>query len=230
MTRKQRWLHSFDKRRLHFLRCGRVDIGDLELRPWKFLNVLAEKSRDEIEHVLEGMEAVLRPHEIRPYLFAALHLQARFPHHLLRNHPEALDQEAVDNCFLESLCCVDRDEAFWAGAERSDRTTLHPYLTKYLILYFDSDYGLPHWPEFMREYIGRRRAYRRLSGEQRMGMDDACRVFGVSREEVAGMKGKDLVRMYRRKAKELHPDRGGDNESFIRMGEAFACLMERSGG
>ena len=69
-----------------------------------------------------------------------------------------------------------------------------------------------------------------LDGERLMGMDDACRIFGVSREEVAGMKGKELVRMYRRKAKELHPDRGGDNESFIRMGEAFACLMEKSGG
>jgi len=39
-----------------------------------------------------------------------------------------------------------------------------------------------------------------------------------------------LVRMYRRKAKELHPDLGGDKDSFIRMGEAFAYLMEKSSG
>jgi hypothetical protein len=229
LTRKQRRLHSFDKRRLHFLRCGRVDIGELDRRPWRFLNVLVDKSRDEIEHILEGMECLLRPHEMRLYLFTALHLQTHFPHHLLRNHPEALDQETVDNCFLETLCCMNNDEAYWAGMERCDRTTLHPYLARYLILFFDSDFDQSQRPEFIREFINRQRAYRRLSTARRMGIDDACRVFGVSREEAARMTGKELVRMYRRKAKELHPDRGGDKDSFIRMGEAFACLAEIAG-
>ena len=40
------------------------------------------------------------------------------------------------------------------------------------------------------------------------------------------MERKELVRLYRRKAKELHPDRGGDQESFIRLSEAFTCLVE----
>jgi hypothetical protein len=230
MTLMQRRLHSFDKRRLHFLRCGRGDIGDLDRRSWKFLNVLVGKSRDEIEHLMEGMECVLRTHEMRLYLFTALHLQNHFPHHVLRNHPAALDRETVDNCFLEALCCVNNDAAFFAGLEGGMRTNLHPYLTRYLILYFDSDFEQPQWPEFIREFAGRRQAYRRIAAVQRMGMDDACRIFGVSREQVARMKGEELVRMYRRKAKELHPDKGGDKESFIRMGEAFACLMGQSSG
>jgi hypothetical protein len=228
LTQKQRHLHSFDKRRLHFLRCGRVDIGDLDRRPWGFLNVVAERSRDEIEQILEGMEAVLRPQEMRLYLFTALNLQAHFPHHGLRNNPVALDQEAVDNHFLEALCRVNSDAAFFCGTDGGDRVTLHPYLARYLILYFDSEFERPRWPEFMRAFAGRGRAHGRPASVQYMGMDDACRIFGVSREEVARMKDKELVRMYRRKAKELHPDRGGDKESFIRMGEAFACLMEKS--
>jgi hypothetical protein len=229
LARKQRCLHSFDKRRLHFLRCGRVDIGDLDRRPWGFLNVVVERSRDEIEHIVEGMETVLRPQEMRSYLFAALNLQAHFPHHVLRNHPAALDQETVDNHFLEALCRVNSDAVFWGGTDGCDPATLHPYLARYLILYFDSEFERPQWPEFMRGFAGRQRPYRRQSAVQRMGMEDACRVFGVSREEVARMKSKELVRMYRRKAKELHPDKGGDKESFIRMGEAFACLMEVAG-
>ena len=40
------------------------------------------------------------------------------------------------------------------------------------------------------------------------------------------MDRKQLVRLYRQKAKELHPDQGGDKESFILMREAFACVME----
>lgn len=58
--RAQQELHSFDKRRIHFLRCGRVDIGRLEGRNWPFLNILLEKSRDEIEHIFDEMERRLR--------------------------------------------------------------------------------------------------------------------------------------------------------------------------
>jgi hypothetical protein len=230
MIRKQRLLHSFDKRRLHFLRCGRVDIGDLDRGPWGFLNALVEKSRDEIEHILEMMEAFLRPQEMRLYLFSALNLQAHFPHHLLRNRPEALDQESVDHHFLEALCCVNRDGTFWGGMDVRDPAALHPYLTRYVILYFDSEFEQSRWPGFIRDFAGRRRAFPRSAGVQGMGLDEACRVFEVSREAAAKLNGKELIRMYRRKAKELHPDRGGDKESFIRMAEAFACLMERSDG
>ncbi len=230
LTRKQQDLHSFDKRRLHFLRCGRVDIGDLDRRPWKFLKVLMEKSRDEIEHTLEGMERALRPHEMRPYLFTALHLQDLFPHHLLRNQPAALDQETVDAYFVEALCSLNNDAGFFAGVDRGNANTLHPYLSKYLILYFDAALERPHWPDSLREFMHRRQTSRRLPAAQRMGMDDACKVFGISREEVGKLKDDDLVRMYRRKAKDLHPDRGGDKESFIRMAEAFGCLMEKRSG
>ena len=62
-----------------------------------------------------------------------------------------------------------------------------------------------------------------------MDLEEACRVFGISREEIAKITESELVRRYREKAKALHPDTGGDKESFIRMAEAFACLMERSG-
>jgi len=230
LTQRHRLLHSFDKRRLHFLRCGRVDIGDLERRPWKFLNVLLEKSRDEIEHTIEGMERVLRPHEMRPYLFTALHLQSHFPHHLLRNHPVALDQETVDQYFVEALCSINSDATFFTGVEACERATLHPYLTKYLILYFDSDFERDHWPDSIRAFVRRQQSYRPLPARERMGMDDACKIFGISREDMSKMKDDELVRMYRRKAKDLHPDRGGDKESFIRMAEAFACLLGKISG
>jgi hypothetical protein len=227
LTQKQRGLHSFDKRRLHFLRCGRVDIGDLDRRPWKFLNVIMEKSRDEIEHVIEDMERVLRPHELCPYLFTALHLQSRFPHHLLRNHPAALDRDEVDNYFLEELCAVNEDETYFAGMERFDRTTLHPLLVKYLVLYFDSEFEGNAWPEQLVEFMRRRAFYRRLPAVRRMDIEEACTLFGISKEEVVRLDRNQLARLYRCKAKELHPDRGGDKESFIRMSEAFACLTEQ---
>ena len=226
LTHKQRGLHSFDKRRLHYLRCGRVDIGNLDRRPWKFLNVIMEKSRDEIEHVIEGMERALRPQELCPYLFTALHLQSRFPHHLLRNHPAALNRDEVDNYFIEELCAVNEDETYFAGMERFDRTTLHPFLVKYLILYFDSEFEGNAWPGQLAEFMRRRLFYRRQPAVCRIDIEEACTLFGISREDMEGLDRNQLARLYRCKAKELHPDRGGDKESFIRMSEAFACLTE----
>jgi hypothetical protein len=227
LLQKQGQLHLFDKRRMHFLRCGRIDIGNLEGRPWKFLNILLEKSRDEIEHTIEGMENVLRPHEMRSYIFTALQLQAYFPHHLLRNHPLALDPEKVDECFLDALCCLNKDTEFFAGVDCHDGASLHPHLSKYLILYFDSDFGHNGWPEYLEEFLRWKQSHRSIPAARRMDVSAACKVLGMSREEAAGLERKDLVRLYRKKAKEHHPDRGGDKECFIQMTEAFACLLEQ---
>jgi hypothetical protein len=226
LSQQQRNLHSFDKRRLHFLRCGRVDIGELDGRPWKFLDVLTEKSRDEIEHVIEGMECVLRPHEMRPYLFTALRLQSRFPHHLLCNQPAALDQNAVDEHFMEALCSLNTDETYFAGIECPGRTTLHPYLLKYLILYFDSEFQVNPVLEKLRSFIYRQKSYGSMPGVRHIPLDDACKLLGINRQSMMEMDRKQLVRLYRQKAKELHPDQGGDKESFILMREAFVCVME----
>jgi len=225
-AQRQRHLHSFDKRRLHFLRCGRVDIGDLDGRPWGFLKVLMEKSRDEIEHVIEGMERVLRPQEVCSYVFTALHLQTKFPHHPWRNRPAALDQDEVDQWVLAALCDMNTDETFFAGVDRHDGSRLHPYLVKYLVLYFDAETAGGLRPEDLREILRRQRFSPPRPAVPRMGVDAACRLFGISRERMVAMERKELVRLYRRKAKELHPDRGGDQESFIRLSEAFTCLVE----
>ncbi len=226
LVEQQRNLHGFDKRRLHFLRCGRVDIGELDGRPWKFLQVLTEKSRDEIEQVIDGMEHVLRPREIRPYLFTALHLQARFPNHLLRNHPAALDEVAVDDYFLAALCSLNSDETYFTGVDRADRSTLHSYLEKYLVLYFDSEFAGDFWPERLKNHVRRQRPGPPTPGVRRMDLDGACGLLGITRVGLLSMDRKELVRLYRRRAKELHPDRGGDKEAFIRMREAFACVLE----
>jgi len=128
----QNRLHDFDKRRLHYLRYGRVDIGKLEGRSWPFLNVLLEKSRDEIEYVIQSIEADLSALEIRPYLYTALNLQTHFRHLLTRFQPAALDPEKVNDHFVKDLFMLNRDKRFFLGVEDHDPDTLHAYLVKYL--------------------------------------------------------------------------------------------------
>ncbi len=230
LLKYQRSLHSFDKRRLHYLRCGRVDIGNLEGRPWKFLNVLLEKSRDEIEHVIEEMERLLAPHEMRPYIFTALELQTYFRHHPARNQPAALNSEKVDEYLLKDLCWLNQDEKFFRGVKHDRSDSLHPYLVKYLVLYFDNPFD-PRtlWDDYVEDFRWRHQFQRKSSAHAVMSIPEreACKCLGISLEDFKTMSRRELIRCYRRLAKETHPDRGGEKENFVRIKEAYECLLMR---
>ena len=226
----QRRLHGFDKRRLHYLRCGRVDIGNLDGRVWPFLNRLLHKSRDEIESVVEGMEQQLAPHEMRPYLYAALDLQRHFRRHPLRNTPAGLDPERLDELFVESLCRLNRDPTFFTGLPAHDPDSLHAYLVRYLLLHFDTpfDTGMI-WDDYVRQFMGRRRFYRTPPRGPTPAADEAraLKCLGLSAETFRKMTRRELGRRYRRLAKRTHPDRGGAKERFVEIKEAYECLLFR---
>ncbi len=224
----QNGLHSFDKRRLHFLRCGRVDIGVLHGRPWKFLNVLLHKSRDEIEHTLESMELQLRPHEYRSYVYTALHLQRHFAGQFTKNTPAALDAEKVDEAFVFELCRLNRDAEFFKGVEPGNDVGLSPYLMKYAILYFDHEFERPSvWAEFAGEFE-RRRHFPPAGGKTPgMATDEACKCLGICPSEFSKMNREELIRCYRRRAKRMHPDGGGEHDEFIRMTQAYESLLAK---
>ena len=40
------------------------------------------------------------------------------------------------------------------------------------------------------------------------------------------MSRRNLARLYRRKAQELHPDKGGDHDQFVRLTRAYNELMK----
>lgn len=227
---RQQALHDFDKRRIHYLRCGRVDTGNLDARPWPFLNVLIDKSRDEIEHTLEEMERELPPWEVRPYLYTALHCHTHFRHLITRNRPEALDPERVDEAFLEDLCRLNLDDRFFAGVDDHRHNTLHAYLVRYAVLYFDHDYdrGIP-WQEYVEDFIHKHRFY--TPPTRASGFDDAekaaFRRLGIDQEAFRSMDRRKLTRIYRLQAMESHPDRGGDKEDFVELKEAYERLLRR---
>ena len=230
LLKHHRALHPFDKRRIHYLRCGQVNTGNLHARPWKFLNVLLEKSRDEIEHVIHGMEQVLRPNEIRRYLYTALHLQTHFRHLLTRHQPEVLDPREVDQYFLLEICRLNDDTTFFSGVDRSDSSSLHPYLVKYVILYFDNafDPGLV-WDEHVQDFRWRHQFYRPppSSAGSTMGEEEACQCLGITPEDFLKMDRFELTGCYRKLAKRTHPDVGGDEGTFVEIKEAYECLLRR---
>ena len=54
---------------------------------------------------------------------------------------------------------------------------------------------------------------------------EACQRFGISLEAFFKMEREDSIRFYRRKAKETHPDTGGDKTAFVAIKNAFDCLL-----
>ena len=226
---QQKRLHSFDKRRFHYLRFGRVQIGDLDRRPFRFLQILSEKSRDEIEAMMEQMELVLRPHERRAYVYTAFHLQNHFRHLLTRNHPSALDPERMDEFFMEDICRLNRDERFFNGVAPHDHQSLHPYLIKYLILYFDNDF-VPgtFWNQTVKDFMWKHQFHRKtkLHSSPSVSHEAACRCLEISLEDFKKMDRQRLTRCYRRLAKKTHPDRGGEGDRFVEIKAAYEMLLD----
>jgi hypothetical protein len=215
--------HIFDKRRLHFLKTGQMDPRALGRLPAALWRPLAHKSRDEIEQGFMEMETVLRPREYKAYTYVAFDLQRFFHQRFAQDRPEFLDPDAVDAYFIEEICRLHGDPAFWGGMHAGDR--LSDYLVRYAVMYFDHDYAARSLAaDYLQDFINRHRAYRPPPAVA-LRMEEISAIFGKGREALKRMSRRDLGRLYRRRAQELHPDKGGDHERFVKLNEAYHRLL-----
>lgn len=215
-------VHPFDRRRLFFLRTGQTDLRGIERLPASLWGRFAGKSRDEIEQDFMDQETALRPREFKTYTFAAFDLQRFFPQRYARESPQLLDAEALDERFLETLCALLEDKHFWGGLEPQER--LRGYLSRYVVMHFDFDFGPPPLAEFLQEFLHRRQAFR-PAAPRTPEPEILAEAFGRPIAELKALSRRQLARLYRRRARELHPDRGGSHERFIRLAEAYQELL-----
>ncbi|MFH1092342.1 MAG: hypothetical protein V1742_12315 [Pseudomonadota bacterium] len=224
MARTQSKLHLFDRRRLFYLRYGRLDSPQTLMRAHRCFNVLLDKSRDEIECYFQSLEQQLGIRERKQYLYMALDLSRYFPGDFGRLFPEGLDQEKLDQAFLCEVCRLNQDPDFIEN--QGGLNFLCEYLIPYAIIWFDHDFvqrGPSHY--FFEEFVRSHRAYR-PSPSTDFSLDRACRVFCLSEEEWRKSSRKDLLRIYRRLAMERHPDQGGGQDEFIELNHAYECLLQ----
>ena len=218
-------LHIFDKRRVHFLRFGHTDQRHIERLPPKMFRMLLNKSRDEIEQRFMDMEAALAPREFKTYTYTIFNLQQFFHESYAKNYPEMLGQEKVDAHFIEQVCRLNSDQNFWAGMKTGDR--LHDFLVRYVLMHFDYDYAPGSFMEdYLRQFIDSRRDYRPPSKSAALNFKNASVIFGETKDALKKMSRKELIRLYRRKAQKLHPDKGGDQREFVGLTEAYHELMK----
>ncbi len=222
LAKLQRNIHPFDRRRLYYLRFVQINMEGIVDQPLAFFNQLLGKSRDEIEQLFEFMELELRPWEMRGYLYAIFDLPRRFAPRFSRFIPDVQDQEQMDRYFLEEICRLNEDSSFIdTGASSFYGNGIHPYLRKYLVQYFDHFFrDEPFKDEGGREGSG-------WSPPIRPSDREYLKALGLSEDEFQRMDDKELTSHFRKRAQELHPDKGGSHEAFIALYNAYKIMIRR---
>jgi hypothetical protein len=225
-------LHIVDKRRMNYLRLGVMDQSTLSFSSLlKLYRPLLYMSRDEIEQYFLRQEAELQVREYSGYVFSFLNLRRHFSEIYAGVMPQALDQEQLDSCFVQDICALSRDETFLEENPPTDG--LHPYLVRYAVMYFDYSFSeapaSEHLNRLRQDFFARKREDFARASEKDKGpeLDRADRLFGVSEAELKQMERRELIRLYRQKAKEMHPDRGGNQSDFIHLTRIYKALLKR---
>lgn len=139
------------------------------------------------------------------------------------DEPQFLDQLKVDAYFIEEICRLNDDLSFWAGMEKNDG--LHEYLIRYAIMFFDFDYTPRNFmEEYVRRFINSRRDYQPLR-RSHVAVDEASSIFAVAKSSLQKLNRAQLARLFRRRAMKLHPDKGGDHDTFVKLTEAYHSLL-----
>lgn len=223
-----RTVHIFDRRRLYYLYYGAVDQSRLFRMHEKLCRKLLGKCRDEREYLFNTMERSLNPGEYRNYLYSVFNLQRHFTAAYASFLPEALPGEQVAEHFIDDLCDVNGSTTFWL--DENPTQSLHHHLVRYLIMYFDySPARRSFADEFINNFMNSRRSFSWPAQSAKADPERVEKVFGVSLGELRQMDGKELTRLFRQKAKELHPDQGGDHDRFVELSELFRSLMDSKG-
>ncbi len=219
-------IHLFDRRRLYYLRYGGVDQSRIfRLNP-KLYRPLLNKCRDEREFYLLDLEKALQHNELRTYVFAIFDLQRHFTESFSATMPEALNQTDIADFFIEEICSLNDDKSFWRTG--TGGTSLHDHLIRYMIMFFDHGYGRRSlFDDFVREFMGRHRAFSWPEKKPTVSTGQAEKIFQRKWQKLQKMSRRELTRLYRERAKELHPDSGGNHEQFIELNGAYASLMAR---
>lgn len=212
--------HAFDKRRAHFLKFGNMDQGALSNMPAVLFKDLQKKSRDEIEQRFMVQESELKTRDLKSYVYTIFDLQHFFKGFMAKKMPQAMDQDKVETFFLEELCRINKD--------LFDLTShLGDYLLRYLIMFFDHEYAdTTLLDEMQKDFIFRHRFFDQAP-KPLVSNRQARTLFNITREELKTLNKKKLTQIYRKFAREHHPDKGGSHEKFVEINNAYQVLLEK---
>ncbi len=210
-------VHNFDKRRTHFLKFGNMDQGPVENMPAVLFKDIVLQSRDEIEQHFLRQEFSLKTHELKSYVYTVFDLQSFFSGFMAKTMPHALDQEKVDAYFSKEICRLNI-ELF------NKKSHLDEHMIRYSIMFFDHAYAnTTLLDDFAKSFMFRHRFFKPRP-QKSITTDKACKIFNIAKKDLKTMTKKSLTRLYRRLARQVHPDTGGSHEEFVKLNNAYQRL------
>jgi hypothetical protein len=213
-------VHYFDKRRTLYLKFRGMDQGPVENMPAVLFKDLVHQSRDEIEQHFLKQEFSLKPHELKSYVYTVFDLQIFFSGFMAKKMPHALNQEKVDSYFLKTICRFNKNLF-------NKKTHLDEYLIRYVIMFFDHHYAnTTLLDDFARDFMFRHRFFK-PTPQKSISTANACKIFKITNKEFKAMTKENLTKLYRRLARQVHPDTGGSNEQFVKLSNAYEGLLEK---
>ncbi len=215
-------IHIFDKRRLHFLRFGIINQSDIKYVPYRSFSRLLGRSREEIECMIDEEEKSLGTSELKVYVYTIFNLQRHFNHPYATSAPQMLDQDILEDYFLKELCIMNLDKSFFISENNCNR--LHNYLAKYLILFFDNDFSgmsFDYFSSFRNNFNQQLK-----QNKKTLSISEACKILDISEREYSSMTKKQVIRRFRKLAHICHPDKGGTDDKFVKLCEAYERLLE----
>ncbi len=216
-------LWDFDKRRFHYLRFGLSDQRHIDRVPEKVFRTLHAKSRDELEQYFLSAERLLRSHEKPVYVSLIFEFKRFVP----ETPSDRSLREQMDAYFVSRLCRINSDSRF--REKGTGAASLHPYLIKYAVMYFDFEAPRQSpWQAYVEDFINRHRAYHPPASVT-VKLEEAGHLFGIPWKELKKLDRRSLGRLYRRLALKHHPDKGGDAETFRRLTQYYHLLLQRKG-
>jgi hypothetical protein len=218
--RIDRELHIFDRRRLYYLYYGAVDQSRLSRLHIKCCRPLLGQCRDEREYYFQEMEKVIEPGKYLQYVYAIFNLQKHFYASFAPWFPEALARDEMADHFVDAICRLNANQAFWQKQNTS--SSLHPHLRRYLVMFFDfPPTPRSFWADFARSFMADHRHFRWPERKSQQSPEEILELFGISFDELKKMDRIQITKLYRQKALQLHPDQGGDHEKFIALTEIY---------
>lgn len=212
--------HAFDKRRAHFLKFGNMDQGPLVNMPPALFRKLKGKCRDEIEQGFMQQESRLSHRELKSYVYTIFDLQRFFKGFLAKKMPHALDQNQVDDFFIQELCDLNKRLFRQSGH-------LHEYLIRYVVMFFDHPYGESVLLEEMEQDFRFRSRFFHPPPKPAVSQSRARKIFNLTATELKTMDKRTLTRKFRKLARKHHPDKGGSHDKFVALSEAYQALLAK---
>lgn len=218
-------VHLFDRRRLYYLRYGAIDQSRLSRLHEKNCRPLLDQSRDEREFYFAAAERVLEPGHYLQYVYAIFNLQKYFHQSFAPWLPESLAYDEMAEYFEKELCRLNRDKRFWQAETTTD--FLHHHLARYLLMFFDyTPTQRSFFADFAKTFMAGHRTFRWPERKPSRSPERVSEIFTTPYAQLKKMSREQLNRLYRKKAMQLHPDRGGDHDLFIELTAIYNELLK----